>query len=235
MRRGLLVTLGLLGAMVFAQNALAGPAIGVAEFRNQTRAHWWRTGVGWELSGMLANELVSTGKFNVVERSKLEHVLREQDLGASGRVRHATAAKIGQLTGAKYLVMGTVTAFEHNTSSTGGGIGIGGFRIGGKKEEAYMAVDLRVVNTDTGELEYVRSVEARSTDTGMSFGVHRGGFSGALSQEKNTPVGKAIRAMVIEASDYLACAMVDQGSCMAEYDAKERRRRERTKDSINLD
>ena len=214
----------------------AGPVVGVAEFRNNaTGAYWWGHGVGWELSGMLTNELAATNAFTVVERSKLEHVLREQDLADYGRVRPGTGAKIGQLTGAQYLVLGTVTAFEDKTRGTGGGIGYKGIRVGGKKKEAYMAVDIRVVDTTTGEVAFVRSVEARAGGRGFNIGLSRGGFSGALADEKDTPVGKAIRAMVIEVSDYLECAMVDKGSCMAEFDAKEKKRRASAKDAIKLD
>src|SRR5947208_5590718 len=82
------------------------PSIGVADFKNDTSAGWWYGGAGSDLSGMLTNELASTEKFRVVERSKLEPVLEAQNLGASGPVKASTAAKIGKLTGAKYLVIG---------------------------------------------------------------------------------------------------------------------------------
>ena len=51
-----------------AQAAVARdkPSIGVAEFRNESGAGWWRGGVGWELSGMLANELAATRKYQVM-------------------------------------------------------------------------------------------------------------------------------------------------------------------------
>src|SRR5215468_915268 len=80
------------------------PVVGVAEFTNQSGAAWWRGGVGWELSGMLSNELSSSGDFRVVERNKLQNVLEEQNLAASGRVAKGTGAKIGKLTGAQYLI-----------------------------------------------------------------------------------------------------------------------------------
>ena len=86
------------------------PAIGVAEFKNESGAGWWRGGVGWELSGMLSNELSSSGDFRVVERAKLQNVLEEQNLAASGRIAPGTGAKIGKVTGAQYLVIGTVTS-----------------------------------------------------------------------------------------------------------------------------
>ena len=223
-------------AALFSGGAMASkPVLGVAEFKNQSAAGWWRGGVGWELAGMLSNELAGTEKFRVVERSKLESVLREQDLGASGRVRAGTAAKVGKMTGAQYLVIGTVSAYEEKTQGTGGGISIGGFSIGGRSEDAYIAVDLRVVNASTGELDFTRTVEARSGGFGIDLGLYRGGFGGNLSQYENTPAGKAIRAVLMEISEYLACVMVDKDSCLAEYKQKEQKRREKTRGSIKLD
>lgn len=211
------------------------PSIGVAEFKNETQASWWYSDVGRDLAGMLANELASTGKFRLVERSKLNSVLDEQDLASSGRISKSSGAKIGKLTGAKYLVFATVTSFDSKSRGTGGGVAIKGFNLGGKKEEAYIAVDLRVVDTTTGEIEYTRTVEARSSSYGVTGGVYRGGFAGQLGKYENTPVGKAIRGVVMEITDYLACAMVDQDDCLAEYGAKEKSRREKTKKTIKLD
>src|ERR1035437_9634559 len=136
--------------------AAGKPSVGVAEFKNESGAGWGRGGVGWELSGMLSNELSSTGDFRVLERSKLGNVLEEQNLAASGRVRSGTGAKMGQVTGADYLVFGTVTSYEENTASTGGGLSFRGISVGGKKSEAYLAVDLRVVNATTGEVDFSR-------------------------------------------------------------------------------
>ena len=211
------------------------PSIGVAEFRNDTSAAWWYGGAGHDLSSMLTNELASTEKFKIVERAKLGHVLDEQDLGASGRVSKSSAAKVGKLTGAKYLIMGTVSAYEENTSGGGGGLNFKGYSLGGKKEEAYMAIDLRVVDTTTGEVEFTRTVEARSTSYGVAGSGHIGGLSGGLGKYEKTPAGKAIRACLIEASDYLSCVMVDKDDCVAQYKAKETSRREKSKKAIKLD
>ncbi|MDZ3824363.1 MAG: CsgG/HfaB family protein [Pseudoxanthomonas sp.] len=212
------------------------PSIGVAEFRNQSGAGWWRGGVGWELAGMLSNELSSTGAFRVVERSNLGSVLQEQDLAASGRVRQGTGAATGELTGAQYLVMGTVTAYEEGASNTGGGISVRGISLGGRRSEAYLAVDVRVIDTTTGEVAYSRTVEGRSASGGVSVGVYRGGFGGSLANENNTPAGKAIRAALVEITDYLQCAMVERSrNCEGEYQAKENRRRDSNRRGLRLD
>jgi curli biogenesis system outer membrane secretion channel CsgG len=236
MRRHSFVLIGL--CLLFFASVGQGsskPSIGVADFRNDTSAAWWYGGAGSDLSGVLTNELAGTEKFRVVERSKLGPVLDEQNLGASGRVSKGTAAKIGKLTGAQYLVMGTVSAYSENTSGGGGGLSLKGFSIGGKKSEAYMAIDLRVVDTSSGEVVFTRTVEARSS----SYGVHGSGYvrglSGGLGKYDNTPAGKAIRACLMEASEYLGCVMVDKDSCIDEYKAKEAKRREGTKKSIKLE
>jgi curli biogenesis system outer membrane secretion channel CsgG len=221
--------------IVTAAFAADRPSLGVAEFKNETHASWWSSDVGTDLAGMLTNELASTEKFRVVERQKLSHVLDEQDLAASGRIEKSTGAKIGKLTGARYLVFATVTAFDSHTAGTGGGLSFRGIGIGGKKEDAYIAVDLRVVDTTTGEVEYTRTVEGRASSYGVGGSVYRGGFGGSLGKYENTPTGKAIRACVIEISDYLGCVMVDKDSCMQEYAAKEKSRRDKTKKTIKLD
>ncbi|HET8899685.1 MAG TPA: CsgG/HfaB family protein [Rhodanobacteraceae bacterium] len=211
------------------------PVLAVVEFKNDTAAGWWGGGVGRELSGMLSNELSATGDFRMVDRHKLDSVLQEQDLAASGRVRKGTGARIGNLTGAQYLVSGTVTAFEQNTSSTGGGFSFKGIHLGGKHQEAYIAIDIQVVDAETGEIAYTRTVEGRSSGGGVSVGLYRGGFGGELGHENNTPTGKAIRAALVEASDYLDCAMVIRDSCLQEFRGKERRRRNSDRGAIKLD
>jgi curli biogenesis system outer membrane secretion channel CsgG len=211
------------------------PSLGVAEFTNDTHASWWYSDVGRDLASMLTNELAATEKFKMVERAKLGKVLEEQDLAEAGRVSKKTGAKIGKLTGAQYLVYATVTAFDTNTAGTGGGIGFRGISLGGKKEEAYLAIDLRVVDTTTGEVEFTRTVEGRATSYGVSGGLSRGGFSGGLSKYEKTPTGKAIRGAIIEITDYLSCAMVDKDDCMDAYKAKEKARRDKSKSTLKIE
>lgn len=234
--RRIVYFIALCAVLLFPRALLAAqPSVGVLEFSNTSGAAWWSGGVGWDLSGMLSNELSNTGSFQVVERKKLQSVLSEQNLNASGRVNKSTGAKIGQLIGAKYLVTANVSAFERNVQDTGGGISYKGISIGGKKDKAYIAVDLRVINSTTGAISYSRTVEARSGGGGLKLGLYRGGFGGNLKNEKRTPVGKAIRAVVVEITNYLECAMVTKGSCMSEFDAKERKRKASLSKGIQLD
>ncbi len=81
------------------------------------------------MAGMMISELAANPAARVVEREEIQRLLDEQNLGAQGRVDAGTAAKIGKLVGARYMVMGTFVDFY------------GDFRV-----------DVRLVNTETGEI-----------------------------------------------------------------------------------
>jgi len=64
------------------------------------------------LDGQLIDRINATRKFDVVGRSDLKDIIKEQDLGASGNVDAKTAAQAGKLTGAKYLLVTSVDDFQ---------------------------------------------------------------------------------------------------------------------------
>jgi curli biogenesis system outer membrane secretion channel CsgG len=228
--------------------ALEKPTISVPEFKNETSWWWWQTSTSRELADALSNELTSTGKFTVVERQKLGAVISEQELAELGLVRKETAAEKGNLTGAKYIILGKVTSYEegvyNESSGENTGINLGIISFGNTsnnaKQQAYVAIDLRVVDSTTGEVVYARSIEGRAEDEseGSSSNVGILGIfnTGNKNQKTNkAPVGKALRAALIEITDYLGCVMVDKGSCVAEFAKKEQNRRNNTLDILKLD
>jgi curli biogenesis system outer membrane secretion channel CsgG len=64
------------------------------------------------LDSQLIDRVNATRKFDVLSRSDLADIVKEQDLGASGNVDAKTAAKAGKLSGAKYLLVCTVDDFQ---------------------------------------------------------------------------------------------------------------------------
>ncbi|HPP07389.1 MAG TPA: CsgG/HfaB family protein, partial [Syntrophorhabdaceae bacterium] len=138
------------------------PTVGVLRFTNKTGAAWWRGTTGQELQDMLISELVSTKAFHVLERKEIDKVISEQKISESGLVDEATKVKIGNLKAAKYLIAGTVSSYEEKTSGSGAGFGVMGFKMGGKKDSAYIAVDLKVISTETGAIVDARTIEASS-------------------------------------------------------------------------
>jgi curli biogenesis system outer membrane secretion channel CsgG len=211
--------------------------IGVLRFTNQTSASWWNSQVANELSDMLAAELVSTKAFSVLERKEIDAVLGEQDLSASDRVSAKTKVKMKKLKGAQYLIAGTVSAYEENIKGTGGNVRLGPVSLGGSKEKAYIAVDVKLVDTETGEIVDARTIEATAKGKALSAGLSLRNFSVGGGDYEKTPAGKAIRACILYIAEYLECSMVkgEDDDCMEKWDEMDSKRKEKTKDAIDLD
>jgi TolB-like protein len=58
------------------------------------------------LAQMLISDLSSLDGVRLVERDRLEEILAELELAKSGKIDPATAAKVGKLLGARYMVLG---------------------------------------------------------------------------------------------------------------------------------
>ncbi len=240
MRKKLIVVLVvLLFLSVFALYSNEKPRVGVLRFTNSVAGtgFWvWNPKVASELQDMLISELNSTGAFQVLERKEINAVLSEQDLSASGRVSKETLVKMKRIKGAQYLIAGTVSSFEMS-NSTGGGISFKGISLRGRKTKVYIAVDVKVIDAETGEIVDTRTIEAKAKGTSIGAGVTINDISFSGDDAKKTPVGKAIRACIIYISEYLKCSLakVHYPKCMKKWDKMEKKRKEKTKKSIDLD
>ncbi len=215
------------------------PRVGVLRFTNTVAGtgFWvWNPKVASDLQDMLISELQSTGAFQVLERKEINAVLSEQDLSASGRVSKETLVKMKKIKGAQYLIAGTVSAFEMS-SSTGGGISFKGVSLRGKKTKVYIAIDVKVIDAETGEIVDTRTIEAKAKGTSIGAGLTISDLSLTGGEAKKTPVGKAIRACIIYISEYLKCSLakVHYPKCMKKWNKMEKKRRKKTKESIELD
>ncbi|MCP9850969.1 CsgG/HfaB family protein [Cyanobium sp. Morenito 9A2] len=249
------------------------PTVSVPDFKNNVTAGtwWWQGPVAQDLAAALANELQATGDLQVVERRNLKEVLSEQELAELGIVRKGTgssAAQKSQMTGARYIVLGTVSSYDSNVESKGSGSNFGLMGVGTAKEQLetkdYVAIDIRVVDSSTGEVVGSRTVEGRASNaaeaqsTGVSLlpaaalalllapnmgrtGQVLTGAAGTLnfgnrnSQSQRTPAAKALRAALIDASSYVSCLLVPKPGCLAAFEAQEQERRERTRGVLKLD
>ena len=112
------------------------------------------------MAGMLISELGANPALRVVERENVQHLVDEQNLGASGRVDPQTAAKIGKLVGARYAVMGAFIDLS------------GDFRV-----------DVRVVNVETSEIMKTETVKMPRDHL---FDIVRN-LAGSLNKDLNLP------------------------------------------------
>ena len=128
-------------------------------------------------------QLFKTGQFTLVERSQLETILAEQNLGQSGRVNASQAAEIGRILGVQLVLMGSITKFS--VDSKGGGFG----RFRAEYEEAESNLDVRLVSTDTAEILFADEGEGKVRLGGVrvkGFN-YRQDFDAGLAQEALRP------------------------------------------------
>lgn len=64
--------------------------------------------LGYGLSALIASDLARSRQLIIVERIRLDAVMRELDLAQSGRVDTTTAPRVGRIVGARRMILGDV-------------------------------------------------------------------------------------------------------------------------------
>ncbi|MBI5674305.1 MAG: hypothetical protein HZC48_00555 [Nitrospirae bacterium] len=189
--------------------AYYGPkkSIAVTKFDNKVKGVYGNWDLGEGFAEMLTTELIKTGRFVVVERQALQDVVSEQELGQTGLVRKETAAKVGELLGANIIVRGVVSEFEMNESGGGGGLSIGGVRLGLSGSNAHVAVDIRLIDTNTGQVLHSHNAVGKARSSGVGVGLAKGNVDFNAEGFKKTPLGQAMRQSIHDAVSFITREM----------------------------
>ena len=186
----------LLPSEIFA--AQLKKTIAVSKFENSTDTAG-QAAIGTGMADQLADALIQSDKFVVIERQGLEDIIAEQDIAASGRAAVSETSQTGKLIPAQILIKGVVTEFEAEAQKGGTGISISGISLGSNKATAHVAVILRIVDSTSGEvLDSVR-VEGDAKAKGMKIGVAQGGVDFGTESFKKTPLGEATQIAIDKA------------------------------------
>jgi len=164
--------------LMFLATAWAKDRVAIMDFENKSQHGGWRLGQG--ASDILTTELVKTAKFNVMERDRLAAIIKEQNLGASGRIDPSTAARIGKIIGVEYIITGAITEYGQSQGGGGGrGVNIG-------KKGYHATVDIRMINAATGAIIFADSAShSKSTISVRVFGI---GGGESFNEKKATEV-----------------------------------------------
>jgi len=154
---------------------------------NSTGSYWFSPDLGKaarnQIDTAIAENKTLSDKFSVVEREKLELVMKEQGLSSAGALDPQSAAKIGRILGVKYILTGGVDTFSLNRT----GASIGALGVGGNVVTAKTTINMRFVDTTTAE-----RVVALSGDGEVKKG---GGFVKGTGLSKENEFGIAQEAL----------------------------------------
>ena len=147
---------------------------------------------------MMITALKRSRQFRVLDRVNFNDFMNEQNLKTKDRLKGKQGPAIGEMTGAQYLISGAVTEYQVDKKTGGLGLSIAG--VGGTTETA---VDLRVVDTTTGEVIWAKSL--RKEIKGKRVGLQTFSFIGDNMVEFETGEGKqevinlVVRTLIEEA------------------------------------
>jgi len=194
----LLISLGVLEAQEVVR---ARPVVGIPMLKKRiavthfdNKSNWQgQAELGSGFADSLADALVKTGRFIVVERAEIQNVMKEQDFAQSGRtVDTANAPQIGRLLTAQIQITGSILHVDTQTQQQGGAIGFRGFAIGGGGGKAEVTIALRIIDTTSGQVLDSQQIKGIARKSGIALGFAHGGFGGTMSSLNKTPLGDAV-------------------------------------------
>lgn len=108
----------------------------------------------------LIDRFNATRKFDIVGRSDLKPIMKEVDFATSGNIDPKTAAQVGKLTGASYLVVSVLDDFEDSTErmefKTLNSVGL--------KRKIRFSIVSKIYNSTSGKLLESASIKTEKKD-----------------------------------------------------------------------
>lgn len=170
--------------------------------------------IGGGVSAMMTTALVESGRFIVVERANINQVLSEQQMKGQKVIAQNTGPALGQVVGTNFLIYGSVTEFGANDSGGGMSLGLSGGSgaLGGllsaglsrQSASGKVAMDIRLVNATTSEVEEVYTVSEQIDNSAWDVSLGYKGVSLGTNQFLKTPLGEATRRCITKAVQQIA-------------------------------
>ena len=174
--------------------------------------------IGKGIRAMLVKRIADANNLVVVERAKIQNVMKEQDFNASNRVKQGSGARVGQISGADALLSGDIVVFgrdDKKRSIKGGGLFgtvLGGIASSKNEDKAVVVVDYRLIDAETSEVIATGEARGESVRKGNALGAIGGalgkGIAGVQvdmtsSNFSQTIIGEATQDCVNKLADIL--------------------------------
>ena len=184
--------------------------------------------IGRGIKAMLTNKLTQQGRVVIVERAKIDSLMKEQDRDQGNRVKQGSGARVGRIVGADALLTGDITTFGRDDKKKGMNLAslaaFGGPLMSGAaavisaataQDKAVVAITYRLVDAETSEviatgIAIGQSVRKTKAINALAAGFNKGAIGAAAgsfdmtsSNFQETIVGEATQDCVNKLADVL--------------------------------
>jgi curli biogenesis system outer membrane secretion channel CsgG len=174
--------------------------------------------IGKGIRAMLVKRIADANNLVVVERAKIQNIMKEQDFNASNRVKQGSGARVGNISGADAMLSGDIVIFgrdDKKRSVKGGGLFgsvIGGIAASKNEDKAVVVIDYRLIDAETSEVIATGEARGESVRKGNALGAIGGalgkGIAGVQvdmtsSNFAETIIGEATQDCVNKLADIL--------------------------------
>lgn len=174
--------------------------------------------IGKGIRAMLVKRIADANNLVVVERAKVDQLMKEQDFNASNRVKQGAGARVGRISGADVLLTGDIIIFgrdDKKRNIRGGGIiggVIGGIASSKNEDKAVVAIAYRLVDSESSEVIATGEARGESARKSSGFGAIGGAFAKGVagisidmtsSNFAQTIIGEATQDAVNKLADIL--------------------------------
>jgi curli biogenesis system outer membrane secretion channel CsgG len=174
--------------------------------------------IGKGIRAMLVKRIADANNLVVVERAKIQNIMKEQDFNASNRVKQGSGARVGNISGADAMLSGDIVIFgrdDKKRSIKGGGLFgsvVGGIAASKNEDKAVVVVDYRLIDAETSEVIATGEARGESVRKGNALGAIGGalgkGIAGVQvdmtsSNFAQTIIGEATQDCVNKLADIL--------------------------------
>jgi curli biogenesis system outer membrane secretion channel CsgG len=182
--------------------------IAVSRFENKTSyVNGGQTLLDDAMPDQLIDALTKSGQFIVLERQTLGYVPQEQRLAASGQAAASQSAQRGKLMTAQILIKGTITEFENRGAVSSGGVNVGPHSFNNKHDEAVVGLNLRLIDTTTGQVLDTQTIEGKAKSESHGGDVNLGLINPGQKGFEKTPLGRATQNAIDQAVQRIAARL----------------------------
>ncbi len=173
----ILISLCIVPAIV---NASPQKDIAVLPFKNVSGNPGCK--IEYAVTEMLITELAKNKNFRIVERQRMEDILKESKFQMSGLSDTNNAIKFGKLTGAKYLIAGNITLCSSEESQSS-------FIVDFGKKKASVELVVRIIDLETGIATGGAEGKGNSDRSSTSFAPSSIGLPNIFDSSKSVGTG----------------------------------------------